>query len=239
MLEELERLRQQFAAVVAHDMRTPLQAILLQVETLLRRAEGEAAWVPVRALETMRRSSVRLSRLTSDLLDASRLESDQLSLDRQIIDAAGLVQSVVEQMRVVAAGRQIVFENEPVPSVSADPVRIEQIVNNLLDNALKYSPESSPVRVRVRYDGGGARITVEDRGHGIAAAELPKLFDRYYRAQGPSRVRPGLGLGLYIARGLATAHGGTLSASSREGEGSEFSLWLPCADERPVYPAGP
>jgi signal transduction histidine kinase len=230
MVEDLERLRREFAAVAAHDMRTPLQAILVQVEALLRRAQGEAAWVPVRALETVRRSSVRLSRLMSDLLDASRLESDQLLLDRQLIDLASLAESVVEQTRLVAPARHIVLESEPVPPVSADPVRIEQIVTNLVDNAVKYSPESSTIRVTVRRDGAGVRIGVVDQGPGIAPSELPRLFDRYYRVRGAHPPRPGLGLGLYIARGLATAHGGTLGASSQEGEGSEFSLWLPGAE---------
>jgi two-component system phosphate regulon sensor histidine kinase PhoR len=234
MLEELERLRQGFAAVVAHDMRTPLQAILVQVEALLRRAQGEAAWVPVRALETVRRSSVRLSRLMSDLLDASRLESDQLLLERQLIDPASLAESIVEQMRLVAPARHIVLDSEPVPSVSADPVRIEQIVTNLIDNAVKYSPENSTIEVTVRRDGRGVRIGVADQGPGIAPSELPKLFDRYYRVSGTQAARPGLGLGLYIARGLATAHGGTLGASSREGEGSEFSLWLPGTEVDPA-----
>ncbi|MBI5548936.1 MAG: GAF domain-containing protein [Deltaproteobacteria bacterium] len=229
-LKELERLRDEFTAIVANDMRTPVQAVLLHAEALLRRASGEAAWVPVTTIQTIQRSGQRLSRLIGDLLDASRLDSQRLSLSPRVVDLSVAIGAIVEQMRSILEGRAVRLDVHSPPLVYADPVRLEQVMTNLLENAAKYSEPEAPIEVSVTADGGEALLSVRDFGAGIPAEEQPKLFDRYFRGVRSRDKRSGLGLGLYITRGLVEAHGGRISVESEPGCGSVFRVWLPAVD---------
>lgn len=227
-LVDLARLREEFAAIVAHDLRTPVQAVLLQIEKLLLLASGEAASVPVSTLQNMRHSSRRLNRLITDLLDASLIDAHRLRVDARPVNAPELVSSLVEQIRVLLLDHpvQVEIRGQP-PRVFADPLRLEQILSNLLENAAKYSEETSPIRLVVEESSGGVAISIHDRGPGIEPEDVPRLFDRYYQSQRARERRTGLGLGLYVAKGLVTAHGGTLGVESTPGVGSVFRFWLP------------
>jgi len=226
-IKELQRLREEFAAIVAHDMRAPVQSVMLQIEALLLRATGEAAWVPLTTLHSMKRNGEYLTKLISDLLDASHLDSHQLGINRQIFDAGEELRSLLLRLRPTLGDRQVEVEAHGEASVNADPVRFDQIMTNLLENAEKYSREQAPIRISLSPARGGTLIKIQDEGVGIPAEELPHLFERYYRGRAQGKTRRGLGLGLYIAHALAEMHGGTLSATSAMGVGSTFELWLP------------
>lgn len=225
---EIERLREEFAAVVAHDLRTPINSILLQLDILQSHAGGAEVQIPVSSLERLRRSGERLAQMVKDLLDATRIEAVRLSLQPEIVSLPEAVRNLVDRI-VPALGNHpvdVVVEQRP-PRVAADPARLDQILTNLLDNAAKYSDEGRPIVVRVRPDGAGALVSIEDHGTGIAAAELPKLFDRFYQAKRARLKKSGLGLGLYIAKGLVEAQGGRITVESVPNEGSTFRVWLP------------
>jgi PAS domain S-box-containing protein len=226
--KELDRVREEFAAIVAHDLRTPLQSVLMQIDLLLSQATGDASTVPVTTLQTMKRNGYRLERLTRDLLDASRIDARHVALDQRRIDLPELVTALVNQIQGALGTHAISVEiaSEP-PPIFADPLRIEQILTNLVENSSKYSADGAPIRIVVAAENDGATLSVEDRGPGIAPEELPHLFDRYYQTRKARGGTRGLGLGLYIARGLVGAHGGRIIVESTPGIGSAFRIWLP------------
>jgi signal transduction histidine kinase/putative methionine-R-sulfoxide reductase with GAF domain len=226
--KELERVREEFAAVVAHDLRTPLQSVLMQIDVLLRQATGDASTVPVATLQTMKRNGYRLERLTRDLLDASRIDAHRVVLDRREVDLPELVSGLVSQIEGALGTHAISVEitGEP-PRLSADPLRIEQILTNVLENASKYSAEGVPIQIVIAAENGGVTLSIQDRGPGIAPEEIPHLFDRYYQTSKARGGQRGLGLGLYITRGLVDAHGGRITVESTPGVGSTFRIWFP------------
>jgi signal transduction histidine kinase len=232
-LKKLQHLSQDFLALVAHDLRTPLQSVLMQLEALLRRSEGEAAQVPMTTLEAMKRNGQQLDRLIRDLLDASRVDAHGVSLDLASVRLPELIASVVSQLEGVLGSHPVTIEvtGQP-PSVKVDPRRIEQVVTNLIENASKYSDEGAPIHVVIGSSGGGATVSVQDQGPGISPEELPRLFDRYFQAQRARVKRRGLGLGLFITKGLVEAHGGAITVESIPGAGSTFRVWFPA--ERPA-----
>jgi signal transduction histidine kinase len=229
-LQQLQHLRQDFLAMVAHDLRMPLQSVLLQLEGLLRRSEGEAAQVPLSTLQAMKRNGQQLDRLVRDLLDASRIDAHGVTLDLGAVSLPDLVSSLVSQIEGVLGTHAVLVEvSGHPPPVLADPRRVEQIVTNLVENASKYSGDGTPIRILVAAANGGATLAVEDQGPGISPEEMPRLFDRYFQAQRARARRRGLGLGLFITKGLVEAHGGTISVESTPGVGSTFRVWLPSA----------
>jgi signal transduction histidine kinase len=226
----LDQLREEFTAVVAHDLRNPLQAMLLQVELLLRRASGETTDVPVSVLQSMMLSCERLNRLIGDLLDAARIEAGRLVVCCRPLDLKETVSSLLGEVTITLRGHPVELDvrGEP-PQVLGDRPRVEQIVVNLLDNAAKYSEPGTPIRVVVRAAGEGVTLSVLDRGPGILPDEMPLLFDRYYQSRRARQMRSGVGLGLYVVKGLVEAQGGSIRAESAPGEGSAFTVWLPAA----------
>jgi signal transduction histidine kinase len=239
-LKVADRLRSEFAAVVAHDLRNPISTMLFQIETLQHTVEGDRVCVPVSALERLRRSGRRASQLASDLLDASRVDLKQIALTREPVSLADSVRALLNEIATTLGDHPISVEvvGNP-PMVSADPARLDQILTNLFDNAAKYSAPGMPVRVLIEAAPGGASVTVEDRGIGIAADEMPKLFDRFYQAPRARAKKTGLGLGLYITKGLVEAHDGTISVESTPGQGSRFRIWLPLAEPVTTEAAAP
>ncbi|MBI5543141.1 MAG: GAF domain-containing protein, partial [Deltaproteobacteria bacterium] len=243
--KELERVREEFSAVVAHDLRSPLQTMLLQLETLLRGAlGGEEVRAPVETLQRMKRSGLRLQHLIGDLLDAARIEGGRVLLDPRPVQMPALVSGLVQQLEPALGAHPVrTFIDGSSGAVLADVVRIEQVLTNLVENAAKYSPEGALIEITVSEARGGATVAVRDRGAGIAAEDLPRLFDRYYQTSRARQKRSGLGLGLFIAKGLVEAHHGRLWVESVPGAGSTFYLWLPEADEglavSPGSPPGP
>ncbi len=227
--EELNRLRDEFASVIAHDLRSPVNALHLQGQLLLEKAVGDEVSVPRRALERIDHATGDLSRMIDDLLDASRLEARRLVLQPELLELGELASEIVERQRPALGQHPIELRRRPAPAALVDPHRFAQTLANLIDNAAKYSDEQEPILVAVEPDAGGVTVRVEDHGWGIGADELPRLFDRFYQAKRARAKKSGLGLGLYIVKGLVEAQGGRISVTSAPDRGSVFAVWFPSA----------
>jgi signal transduction histidine kinase len=227
--QHVERLREEFAAVVAHDLRSPIQAILLHLEVMLDEAQGETAAIPVERLHRLEQTARRLGQMVSDLLDATRIEAVRLRVSAQPLRLSDALCAIVERIRPTLGAHPVEVRADGSPVVMVDPARLEQIATNLLENAAKYSAPGSPIRIHIGPSRGGGTLAIEDAGQGIAADELPRLFDRFYQAKRARKMKSGLGLGLYIVKGLVEAHGGRIAVESEVGRGSTFTIWLPAA----------
>lgn len=229
-LQQLENIRKEFVANVSHELRTPLSIIKGYLETLLDRPEPDAA-ERQRFLETMRKHAERLESLIADLLSISSLESQQAELRTEPIALSKVVDAVTREMEAVSKRRSMKILSEiasPLPEVRADTARIHQVWLNLLDNALKYTPEGGSVTLRVISCPGEIECVVEDNGPGIPPEHLPHLFERFYRVdRARSRELGGTGLGLSIVKHIVQAHGGRVWVESRVGHGSAFHFTLP------------
>jgi signal transduction histidine kinase len=241
VVKELERLREQFVAMVAHDLRNPIQTILMQIGMLRRIGTIPAAYQG--PFDRIERSAKRLAQMTHDLLDAARIELSEVRLSRRRVDVGEAVRALVEQAGPSFGERPIAIEVAGEPGDAwIDPSRFEQILVNLLENAAKYSPPGSPIEIRVAARDQGIEVAVVDHGMGIAEAEMGRLFDRFYQGRRAREAKSGLGLGLYIVHGLIEAHGGRIDVESRVGAGSTFRVWfpsLPLTDIRSRSPAAP
>jgi signal transduction histidine kinase len=229
-LRALDRLKDEFTAVVAHELRTPLTSIRGYVEMLLAGDAGDLTDAQRQFLGVVDRNSDRLSRLTGDLLFIARAEAGRLELSMADADLAEVVRDAVAAARPVAEARGIVLDVaiEPLPPVPGDRARLGQLLDNLVSNALKFTPAGGQVRVALRRQGDDAAIEVADTGPGIPEDELPLLFTRFFRSRTATAADvPGTGLGLAIARTIAEGHGGAIAVASREGEGSRFTVTLP------------
>lgn len=221
-LAEVTRLKNDFLSVVAHDVRTPLTAILLNVEMLQRQSAAQPDAID-RRLSSLRTEALRLRDLVEDYLGLVRAEEDR-DLDLEELDLATLVREMVE--RAPAADGRVHLSGDGSLPGRFDRRRVGQLVQNLVGNALKYSDDE--VDVEVRRHGSNAVMTVHDRGIGIPEADLPRLFERFHRGTNTDdRRHSGMGLGLYISRKIAEAHGGSITVSSRMNEGSRFEVRLP------------
>jgi signal transduction histidine kinase len=227
---EVNRLRDEFAAVIAHDLRTPIQSLRLQSELLLHSAEKGEVAVPVSAVERVHRATEELARMVDDLLDASRIEARRLAVQPQPIALVDRTTEVIEATKPALGEHPVALHvDAPAAPVAFDTDRFSQVLTNLLSNAAKYSAPGAPIDVHIRGNGQGASLSVVDQGWGIAPDELPRLFDRFYQARRARSQKSGLGLGLYIVRGLMEAQGGSISVRSEPGKGSTFTLWFPAA----------
>jgi signal transduction histidine kinase len=230
--EQAARLKDDFISAAAHDLKTPLTTLVAQAQFLERRAETQpSAPADLPGLKRIVREGRRLSALVLELLDASRLEQGKLVGEREPVDLVELAREVAR--RDSYEGRQItVVADAPVVG-SYDPRRIGQVLENLVENAVKYSPEKSEVRIVIAHRNGEAFIDVTDRGIGIPAGDLPQIFQRFHRgANVDDRRFAGMGLGLFICKGIVEEHGGRVSVESREGAGSTFTVVLPMETER-------
>ncbi|WP_437969309.1 HAMP domain-containing sensor histidine kinase [Sorangium sp. So ce260] len=227
-LAEQRRKQLGILASVAHDLRNPLAALKLTVDRLRpdRPLPPEERLRPM--LARIGKEAARCDRMLTDLMDIARLEGGEIELRHETRDACELAREVVELYRPTATAHELRLSlpEEPVP-LRCDPVRIEQVLNNLVANAIKYSPGGGAVQVAVAREGAEVTIAVADQGVGIAAEDQRRLFERYWRAPSSSRVAPGVGLGLWAARRIAEAHGGRIEVTSAAGEGSTFTLRLP------------
>lgn len=233
--EDAIRLRDQFLSIAAHELRTPVTTIKGYAQLLLRwqeRGQLDPGRLP-RYLRTLDQVTSQLDALTNDLLDVSRLRMGYLQLRSRPLDLVALVRAVVERFADHLDDRHtLVVETTATEyTISGDDARLTQVLLNLLENAAKYSPDGGPIEVRVAPVGAGVAVTVRDQGIGLPADAAEVIFEPFGRAaNAANRHLPGLGLGLYISRDIATHHGGCLDASSPgEGLGSTFTLWLPRA----------
>ncbi|MFP2910566.1 ATP-binding protein [Pyxidicoccus sp. 3LFB2] len=219
-----------FLAGVAHELRNPLSA--LKLSTALP-GRGGAALTPERMERTLSlvgRQVERLDRMVGDLLDSTRIEAGKLDLRPEVRDARELAREVVELYRSGDSGHVLQLSLPDAPlMVRADPARMEQVMHNLVSNALKYSPAGSRVDVAVLRAGDEVLLSVTDEGIGIAEDEKRLLFAPFQRAGNAKRRAPGVGLGLSVARRIVEAHGGRIEVDSKPGTGSVFSVHLPLA----------
>jgi len=230
---EAERAKQDFFALVSHELRTPLTAILGYAELLLSDDTGELPAEHQRYLEVIERNARRLVRLVGDLLFAAQVEGAPLLLEPAEVDLTALVHDAVEAARPHAAeaGVALATELAPVGRCIGDHDRLAQVLDNLLSNALKFTPPGGGIVVRLACDDDGAQIEVEDSGVGIPPEELPHLFERFYRARNAAgRATPGLGLGLTIVRTIVEGHGGCVTVRSDRDGGACFTVRLPVVD---------
>ncbi|WP_437717749.1 PAS domain S-box protein [Sorangium sp. So ce448] len=231
--KELDRQRQEWIGVIAHDLRQPIQ-VIATASQLLGRAAGERPVADCRKqLDRITSSIERLRRMIDDLLDASRIEARQLTLDRSPVNLRAQLGEILEKSAEVTAGHALRLEVKgDVPAVLVDPGRLEQIVTNLLSNAAKYGRPEGDIVVAVDAGPGSAHVAVTNWGGGIPEASLPYLFKRFWRAPdaAPRGVR-GVGLGLYITKGLVEAHGGSISVESSPGGATTFRFSLPFAPD--------
>ena len=226
-LQRQEEERRSMLADIAHELRTPLSVLRGNLEAML-----DGLLEPRHEqLSVLHEQSVALSRLIDDLRTLSLAAEGHLELHRQPTDVAELARRVVGEMEAGAKEREIALSVEApegLPRPALDSDRIGQVLRNLIDNALRYTPASGRVRVTVRPQAEGVTVTVSDTGAGIAREDLPHVFDRFYRADGSrTRATGGSGLGLAIVKQLVEAHGGEVRAESDPGRGSVFSFALP------------
>ena len=211
---QIHQLREEWAAIVAHDLQQPIHTIVLRADLLLR-AEPNAG--RSHDVEHIRTSAKRLSQMVNDLSDASVLEAHRMKLSPERLDLRAVVEGTVARSADATSRAEVHAPVNPV-HVRADAGRIEQVIANLLSNALKYGDPNAPIEVAIDEVGADARVSVTNRGEPIPADELPFLFERYARSRSASASRvKGSGVGLYIARGLVEAHGGRIWVESTTG----------------------
>ena len=232
-LERLERVRQEFLSNVSHELRTPLTAIITFVETLEDGASEDPAVVS-RFLSVIRRNAERMRDLINDILELSAIEAGTVPVEARDVRLASLVGECFTALASRAEERRVSLRSEVAAEVlvRADARRLEQMLTNLVDNAIKFNREGGEVVVTHERGAGRDRVTVRDTGEGIAPEHLPRIFERFYRVdRARSREMGGTGLGLAIVKHLARAHGGEATVSSAPGEGSAFTIELPAGQE--------
>ncbi|MCS7091485.1 MAG: ATP-binding protein [Verrucomicrobiota bacterium] len=232
-IKQLERIRQEFVANVSHELRTPLSHIKGYVETLLSGAATDPA-LQQRCLQTIARNANRLELLIEDLLTLAQLESGQVALQLQAVSLPEFVDKMIQEFRPRAAARAVTLEQTVPPLlVRADPLRLEQVLANLLDNAIKYGRQGGHVRVSARLRGADqVEVAVADDGPGLPPEACERVFERFYRVdKARSREQGGTGLGLAIVKHIVQRHGGKVWVESRLGQGATFYFTLAAMQE--------
>jgi two-component system, chemotaxis family, CheB/CheR fusion protein len=226
------RLQDEFLALASHELRTPLTAAQGSLELLGKLLPPESRDErPHRLADLALRNVRRLGVLVHDLTDVARLQSGKLVLTCEAVDLVALAAQVVEDVQALVRGQTVRLDAGAALLVYGDAVRLEQVLLNLLTNALAHAPEATRIEVRLRRVDGAVELQVQDDGRGIATAALPHLFTRFYQVARPDRPsQNGLGLGPFICKELVRAHGGRIGVTSTEGEGTTFTVWLPLLD---------
>jgi len=230
---ETERLRSALLTSISHDLRTPLASILGSASSLKTYGASLDNAAQDELIGTIQEEAERLNRFIANLLDMTRLESGAVEPNADLVDLADVIGSALRRAAKVLAKHAIELDlGADLPMLKLDPVLFEQVLFNLLDNAAKYSPAGTQIRVEARRDGGRIKLRVLDEGDGIPPADLERIFDKFYRVQAADRKRAGTGLGLAICRGFVEAMGGTIVAGNREsGHGAVFTITLPVPAE--------
>ena len=236
-LEELDALKDEFVSVVSHELRTPLTSIQGWVEILRGEEPGPLNEEQAHFLGIVARNAERLLRVVSDLLFVSKVDSGTLTLDLGRADLQRVAADVVEGAQPFARQNDVALELDAdgALEVDGDVGRLNQLLDNLVTNAVKFTPAGGTVRVRAAAEDDSVVLEVSDSGIGIAADELDRLFERFFRAStAVDRAIPGTGLGLTIVKAIAEAHGGRITVQSEPGSGTTFRVQLPAGQLEPV-----
>lgn len=229
--KKLEAVRKDFVANVSHELRTPLSVIKGYIETLVDGHQDMPLEDRERFMRTIQRHTERLNSLLEDLLTLSRLESINPGLRRESTDLAHLLKGILEDYRARPAAAEHTLSAAMAPAIGAlliDPLKITQVLENLIDNALKYTPKGSRIDVSTQQRENRVEICVRDNGPGIPEADLPHIFERFYRVdKGRSRDKGGTGLGLSIVKHIVQLHGGQVRVESKLGQGTAFYFTIP------------
>ena len=231
-LRELDRMKDTFLASVSHELRTPLTSILGFITLLANDDEHELTQTQRSYLAIVERNSQRLQRLVGDLLFVAQTGGEHPALQPSVVDLRAVVTDCVESMRrgAAEAGIELVLTGRQVPAVEGDPAWLEQVVENLISNAVKYSTDGGRVEVCTASEAARAVLEVTDSGIGVPSAEQPYVFERFFRSSNAAeRAIQGTGLGLAIAKVIVEAHGGTISLESGEATGTTVRVELPLA----------
>jgi PAS domain S-box-containing protein len=234
-----DRMKDGFLALVSHELRTPLTSIVGYLELLVEDEADEVSPTGRQFLSVIDRNARRLQRLVDDVLFAAQAEAGRLSLDPRRIDLAEVASESVEALRPTAVERGIELSLEPkrLPVVTADRDRVGQAIDNLVSNALKFTPPGGSVDVRLSGHDGVAVVEVSDTGLGMSEEDRARVFDRFFRAGASRDSAPGVGLGLTIVKAIAEGHGGSVSVESEEGVGTKFRIELPLESSRAASPS--
>jgi len=232
-LQQLDRMKSEFVALVTHQLRTPLSGIKWSISMLLNEEMGIMTPEQKTYLLKTYESNERMIDLINDMLQADRLESGTMQFTFQPVQLLDLLDNILIEIKSLAVQKRvrIVYEKrEEVPPLSMDPQTMRVVLQNLLENAVKYTPQDGSVRINVRHVEGGVEVSIADTGIGIPKAYQKDIFRRFFRA--PNAVLTetvGSGLGLYIVKTIVERHGGTITFTSEEGKGTMFTIHLPIA----------
>lgn len=227
-LREMDRFKNNFISLFSHDLKTPLA----RIQANLDRVHAENLELPAvarEALEAIGRANLDLGRLITDILKVTRMEAMRIEPAIEVIDLNRIVEESVDSLRDSAAHKKIrlVLDLEPLFSMEGDPTLLREVTSNLVENAIKYSPEATTVHVRTREQDGKVTVAVVDQGIGIPPEEVPRVTSKFYRGKGVSAAYAGTGLGLYLAKYFVELHGGALAIESRVGQGTTVAFDLP------------
>jgi signal transduction histidine kinase len=235
--EAAVRLREQFLAIASHELKTPLTALIGFGQLLQMRAQrtGALSERDTQSLKSILAQADRLDRMINALLDVSRIEQGRLRLDRRVLDLSALADHTISEIQSMGSEQHFEVHGSDSPIwIAGDPLRLEQVLYNLLGNAIKYSPDGGPITVSITTQDEKVYVAIRDEGIGIPTGDLPHLFERFYRAGNVSADNiTGVGIGLYVVQEIVALHGGTVTVESEEGRGSTFTISLPHATALP------
>jgi signal transduction histidine kinase len=227
---ELEQARRELIAAISHDLRTPLASIRVMVEGMVDGVVDDEATVQ-RYLQTIHSEVDKLTQLINDLFELSQIDAGALELHLELVPVEELIADTVSSMAPQSEQKGLKLSSEaekPLPAVMVDPLRIQRVLANLVQNALRHTPADGTIFIRARDVGSAVQVDVCDSGEGLPEGELGRVFERFYRAdRSRSRGSGGAGLGLSIAKGIVEAHGGRIWAHNNDGQGATFSFTLP------------
>lgn len=233
---ETEELRSSLLSSVSHDLRTPITTVLGTATTLLESGESIPPEVRAELVAAIRDEAARLARLVSNLLEMTRVEARGLEVDKEWVPLEELLGAVLNRFEPRLAGRDVRIDAPGEVVAQIDPVLFEQVLVNLVENALRHTPPGTPIEIRASHEDGQTTLEIADRGPGIPAGSETRIFEKFVRA---SAAGGGVGLGLAICKGIVQAHGGTIVATNRPGGGASFRVTLPLVGTPPELPAEP
>ena len=228
-ITQVQRLNQQkddFISIASHELKTPITSLKASLQLLERMKDNPSATVLPRLIEQSSRSMQKISSLVEDLLNVSRTDDSQLRLNKTTFTIKDMLSACCNHIRV-AGKYELIIQGDEQLEVRADEHAIDQDIVNLVNNAVKYAPESLKIYLIIEKEGDNARVSVKDNGPGIPASKLPNLFERYYQAEAVGFQNSGLGLGLYISAEIIRRHGGEIGVNSEPGKGSTFWFTIP------------